>query len=186
MKNTTFLFSKISCLLVVANLVFAPAALAHNHSAEKHKETTQVSTELTISNLITLPQNTLAGGQPSEADLKQLSAQGIQTVVNFRGDGEFDKYDEAQAVTKNGMNYVHIPIDSREALNKDNVKKFRDALNASPEGTFLHCGSGNRVGALFALDAYWNQNKSAEEALAIGKEAGLTSLTEHVESLLVE
>lgn len=169
---------KINILLVfvIANLMMTSnLSYAHNHSEES---------EISARNLKQLSDNVLTGGQPSEADLKKLAKKGVKTIINFRGDGEFDKFDEAQAVESNGMTYLHIPIDSRGALNKDNVAKFRKALDASSGDAFLHCGSGNRVGALFALDAYWNQNKNAEEALEIGKKAGLTSLEGHVETLL--
>lgn len=165
-------------LFVIANLMtLSSLSHAHNHSTD---------TEISARNLKQLPNNVLTGGQPSATDIENLAKKGVKTIINFRGDGEFDKFDEAQAVASNGMTYLHIPIDSREALNKDNVAKFRKALDASSGDAFLHCGSGNRVGALFALDAFWNQNKSAEEALEIGKKAGLTSLEDHVETLLKE
>ena len=147
-------------------------------------ERKQLQEEISAKNLKVPGENIVTGGQPSKTDIKKLSEKGIKTVINFRGDGEFERFNEAQEVQSSGMSYVHIPIDSREALNKENVAKFRAALDGSDGGTFLHCGSGNRVGALFALDAYWNQNKSAEEALKIGEEAGLTSLKGHIESML--
>lgn len=173
MKKLNFLV-----LFVFANLIMATnISYAHNHGT---------GSEISARNLKQLSDNVLTGGQPSEADLETLAKKGVKTIINFRGDGEFDKFDEAQAVASNGMTYLHIPIDSRAALNKENVAKFRKALDASSGDAFLHCGSGNRVGALFALDAYWNQNKSAAEALEIGKKAGLTSLEDHVESLLQE
>lgn len=184
MKNAKKSLSKKLYLLILSGLLFNPIlGFAHNHTSEKSAEASQT---LNIRNLVELPDNTLAGGQPSQEDLKLLSQQGIKTVVNFRGADEFEKFDEAKEVAANGMRYVHIPIDSKGALNKDNVAKFREALEASPSDTFLHCGSGNRVGALYALDAFWNQDKTAEEAIAIGQKAGLTSLKEHVESLLSE
>lgn len=137
-----------------------------------------------IRNLKQLPNKVLTGGQPDQAELQALKQSGINTVINFRGEGEFSEFDEAQYVDQLGMDYLHIPIDSKEALSRENVERFRAALTEHDSGVFLHCGSGNRVGAMFALDAYWNQNKSAEEALKIGEEAGLTSLKGYVESVI--
>lgn len=37
----------------------------------------------------------------------------------------------------------------------------------------VHCSAGNRAAALVALEAYFGDKKSADEALAIGKQAGL-------------
>ena len=39
-----------------------------------------------------------------------------------------------------------------------------------------YCKSGNRAGALFALKAYYVDDKSAQKALAIGKSAGVTKM----------
>lgn len=137
-----------------------------------------------IKNLKQLPNNVLTGGQPDKAGLQALKQSGINTVINFRGEGEFSDFNEAAHVDQLGMDYLHIPIDSKEALSRENVDRFRAALIEHDSGVFLHCGSGNRVGAMFALDAYWNQNKSAAEALKIGEEAGLTSLKGYVESVI--
>ena len=165
-------------LLILLQILTPGLSFADHHGSDEEKY------QFTIRNLKQLPDNLITGGQPNKADLKALSEQGIKTVINFRGKGEFQQFDEARVVADNGMTYLHLPIDSRDALNKKNVAKFREALDDNSGGTFLHCGSGNRVGALFALDAYWNQNKSAAEALAIGEAAGLTSLKGHVQSLL--
>jgi protein tyrosine phosphatase (PTP) superfamily phosphohydrolase (DUF442 family) len=49
-----------------------------------------------------------------------------------------------------------------------------DAILAEADGPVLvHCGSGNRVGALLALRASIN-GASDEEALELGRQAGLT------------
>ena len=48
----------------------------------------------------------------------------------------------------------------------------------------LHCGSGNRVGALLALKAFWLDGGSAEEALEVGLAGGVTRLEPTVRELL--
>ena len=48
----------------------------------------------------------------------------------------------------------------------------------------LHCASGNRVGALFAVDAGLNQNIAVEEALQIGRDSGMTRLETVVKQIL--
>ncbi|BDX07495.1 protein tyrosine phosphatase family protein [Planctobacterium marinum] len=137
-----------------------------------------------IRNLKQLPNQVYTGGQPDKAELEALAKSGVKTIINFRGQGEFSDFDEAAVVEQLGMNYVHIPIDSKDALSQENVARFHAALNEHQDGVFLHCGSGNRVGAMFALDAFWNNDKSKEEAIVIGLESGMTSLRGHVESLL--
>jgi len=56
------------------------------------------------------------------------------------------------------------------------------AYNPSP--VLVHCMSGNRVGALFALRAFWLQGMSAVEALAVGRRYGLTKLEPLVVQIL--
>lgn len=137
-----------------------------------------------IRNLKQLDDLILTGGQPNKTDITSLAKDGVTKVINFRGEDEFSKFDEQALVEKNGMQYLHFPIASRDAFTKDNVKKFSEMLANSEGKTFLHCGSGNRAGALFALDAYWNHGKSAAEALQTGKDAGLTSLEGHIKDLI--
>ncbi|MCC2605954.1 fused DSP-PTPase phosphatase/NAD kinase-like protein [Planctobacterium marinum] len=162
-KLTTLMITLLLCRTVLANQETAPSA---------------------IKNLKTLPGKVLTGGQPDKENLAALKQQGITTVINFRGEGEFTEFDEARYTEQLGMDYLHIPIDSKAALTRENVERFKAALTEHQQDVFLHCGSGNRVGALFALDAYWNDGKSAAEALKIGEEAGLTSLKSYVETLM--
>ena len=48
------------------------------------------------------------------------------------------------------------------------------------------CASSNRVGAMFALKAIWLEGDDQEEAMALGKRAGMKSLTGTVEKLLAK
>ncbi|MGB5737928.1 MAG: hypothetical protein WBM54_01160, partial [Woeseia sp.] len=67
----------------------------------------------------------------------------------------------------------------------ENAAKL-DALLAEFAGpVLLHCGSGNRVGALFALRAK-AAGASDDEAIAVGRAAGLTQLEETVRRTLAE
>ncbi len=122
----------------------------------------------------------ITGGQPTQADLEKMANNGVTTIVNFRGAGEFDGYNQAELVQSLGMQYVEIPIESADALNKESVDLMNQALAGAEGQAFLHCGSSNRVGALIALDAFWNKGLSQEEAMQEGKKAGLSSLESRV------
>ena len=137
-----------------------------------------------IRNLKQVNESLITGGQPDTSDIEALAKAGVKTVINFRAEGEFSGYNEQQRVEEHGMQYRHFPIDAKAALNKANVQKFHDMLNATSGKTFLHCGSGNRVGALFALEAFWHKGATAEEAIEIGKAAGLTKLQGYVETVI--
>ena len=56
---------------------------------------------------------------------------------------------------------------------------------AKAEGPVIaHCGSGNRVGALYALREHYVRGATPADALAFGKRAGLTALAGKVASVL--
>jgi uncharacterized protein (TIGR01244 family) len=115
----------------------------------------------------------LTGGQPSREQLEALAAAGYRTVVNLRAEGEEMPVGSSD-VTALGMRYVHIPVKGAEDLGAGNAAEL-GALLADPAARpmAIHCASGNRVGALLALEAATVERKSPEEALALGRAAGL-------------
>src|SRR5690554_2715521 len=54
--------------------------------------------------------NRLILGQPSPAELVALERAGARHVVNVRGIGELDAWDEGELVAGLGMVYHHLPI----------------------------------------------------------------------------
>lgn len=120
--------------------------------------------------------NLLTGGQPSRACLKAASAAGYHTVVNLCPPGEFDDFDEAQAVRELGMNYVCIPIAGLPDLTPAAAEALDEVLKeADDRPVLVHCASGNRVGALFALRAGFRQGMNVNDALSCGEAAGLAA-----------
>jgi uncharacterized protein (TIGR01244 family) len=123
--------------------------------------------------------------QPTAEAFMNLPAAGVRTVINLRPAGETPDLDEKSIVEKAGMKYRALPIAGAAGLTRDNVALFDRILAETGEGKVLmHCGSGNRVGAMMALRAHWVQGKSAEEALVIGRSSGLKGLEGEVKSLL--
>lgn len=124
-------------------------------------------------------------GQPSAEAITQLRSVGITTVIDLRPDSETPDLDEKAAVEKAGLKYRVLAISGATDLTRENVIQFDRLLReTSSENVLIHCASGNRVGAMLALQARWIQGKSAEEALAIGKAAGMTGLTSDVQKLV--
>lgn len=129
----------------------------------------------------------LTGGQPSEACLEAAAKAGYHTVVDLRMPGEFDDFDEADAVRALGMEYVLIPISGPQDLTPDAAEALDATLaKAGDRPVLVHCASGNRVGALFAVRAYLKEGASVEDALARGEAAGLTAppLRQAVQAIL--
>ena len=124
-------------------------------------------------------------GQPDQEILERAKAAGFVAVFDLRTAGEDRGMDEPAAVEALGMSYVAIPVAGADGTTFDNAKQLDEALSKFDGPVFLHCASGNRVGALMALRASMH-GASDEEALAIGKDAGLTRLEGKVTELLAE
>lgn len=108
--------------------------------------------------------NVLTGGQPSLAHFEQAQAAGYKTIINLR-----------------------MPIAGRDGLSKENARALMSAIQKhSDHPVMVHCGSGNRIGALFAIDAKFNQNQTTEDAINTGVNSGLTSLKSAVEAYISE
>ena len=122
----------------------------------------------------------VTGGQPSTTDLKIAKDQGFRTVINLRPDDEAGvDAEEVSTVSELGMRYVSIPVSGAADLTTENVKRLAVALSQKDAlPAIVHCASGNRAAALLALKAYQIDGKSAEEALDLGKNAGLTTKLE--------
>ena len=113
------------------------------------------------------------GGQPNEADLQALAERGVRRVINLRKEGEFKDYDERARAEALGLEYVTLQFSTPEELSDDVLARSRELLRQSTaEGTLLHCGSGNRVGALWlahrTLDGGVAWEQALKEAHAVG------------------
>jgi len=142
-----------------------------------------ISTEISAKNTKQYTEQFIVGGQPTEADLTALANRGIKTIINLRDKGEFSKFNEKAKVEALGMKYISIPVAGSAGINKENLALFSTAINTKDKA-FVHCASGNRVGAMFALDAYYNHHSNVEKSVIIGKKSGLTRLEAKVRKVM--
>lgn len=124
-------------------------------------------------------------GQPDAETLRAIADAGYVGVIDLRTAGEPRGFDEAATAEALGLRYVSLPIGDTDDLTFENAAALDRALADMPGPVLLHCASGNRVGALFALRAK-AAGASDEEALAIGKAAGLTRYEGAVKKKLAE
>jgi uncharacterized protein (TIGR01244 family) len=117
----------------------------------------------------------LTGGQPTPDQLATLAELGYKTVVNLRSPGEEGSTDPA-VVESLGMDYVSLPISNATDINETNGRALAEILEEAEYPVVVHCASGNRVGAVFAMMAFYVDDETPEEALAIGRAAGVTRL----------
>ncbi|MGB0590616.1 MAG: c-type heme family protein [Myxococcota bacterium] len=124
----------------------------------------------------------VVGGQPTKAHLEEMAASGLTTVVNLKTEGEMT-FDEAAEAKRLGLTYIAMPMAGKKGLTDKNAARLDEVLKAG-EPTLVHCQSGNRVGALFALHAQKFKGASTEEAMTIGLSHGMTRLKGPVRELL--
>ncbi len=171
---------KLAPALIATSLLAACAAPPMPAAATPATEQTNALTPSADALSIPLYQprdNLLTAGQPAASDWAPLAAQGIKTVINLRPEGEMQGRDEAAEVRAAGMRYIEIPVANADAVNADNARKLHEALGAAYQDgpVLLHCASANRAGGLLALAMVTEHGMSLEEALAIGRKAGMKS-----------
>jgi uncharacterized protein (TIGR01244 family) len=125
-----------------------------------------------------------SAGQPDEKALKVFAESGYSVVIDMRGPDEDRGVENfAGVVEASGMKYVAFPVSSQDDINFDTAKNL-DALLQGVEGPVLiHCGSGNRVGAVLALRESL-AGADDETALQYGRNAGMTRLEPAVRAVL--
>ncbi len=92
------------------------------------------------------------GGQPSEAQLKEVASAGYQVVVNLALlDPKYCLSDEAGLVAALGMQYHHVPVVFTAPQPAD-FRRFVEVMDAHrAQKVFVHCAANFRVSAFVAL-----------------------------------
>lgn len=143
----------------------------------------ELISQLDMINTLMPNQNLIVGGQPSAQDLRFLAKEGIHLVINLRPETEKIDFDQVALLADLGIKYVVIPVTTIETFTKETAVALSNLL-ADDTPCLVHCASGNRVGALIALKAYWIDGESAEDSMEKGLQAGLTKYKTDVAKLL--
>jgi uncharacterized protein (TIGR01244 family) len=116
-------------------------------------------------------------GQPTEAGLRELKAQGVTTIVNLRTPPEMAKvnFDEAAFAKELGMTYVYLPVrgDTVFPYAPGTVTKFADAVSQAKGKVLLHCTVAWRASHLWAAYLIEARHVEVEAALANAREINL-------------
>jgi protein tyrosine phosphatase (PTP) superfamily phosphohydrolase (DUF442 family) len=126
----------------------------------------------------------LTGGQPTDEQLDAIAAAGYKTIVTLRVPAEAPP-PLADRARELGLRYVELPVAGAHDLTPAKVAELGKLLaDRTAYPLAIHCASGNRVGAMLALEQAQVEGKDAKEALAIGLDAGLVGLEPKVRELL--
>ena len=172
----------INKFLLLLALVYASVAAAQAAGSDESVANVSVDEIQADAGVIT-GVNFVATGQPDRDVLQIAKDAGFTTIIDLRREDEDRGMDEAAVVAELGMSYVALPVDGAAGVTFENAAALDEYLAAAEGPVFVHCRSGNRVGALFALRAAMG-GASDEEAVAAGKAAGLGSLEKAVRQRL--
>lgn len=129
-------------------------------------------------------------GATDPSAMAALKKEGFVSVVNLRVASEQGADVEAgrAAAQAAGLKYIHLPFNAA-APDSAVVDAFLATVaDKSNQPVFIHCGSANRVGAVWmikrALQDGWDVDKARTEAVAIGlTSAPLTAFaTEYIKT----
>jgi uncharacterized protein (TIGR01244 family) len=170
MKSTVPLHLLV--LLPLAGACAAPAAEENGGHAADATEKLEPRTCGSIQRVHTLGGVYLAS-QPSAADFEQAKQGGIRTVIDLRHTGEVKDFDERAVVEGLGLAYVQLPWNGVEQLTDEVFDRARELLRTAERPILLHCGSANRVGAVWLPHRVLDGGLSYEAALAEARTIGL-------------
>ena len=154
-------------LAPAANAASAPPAQAASFQAEEGPEGVRNYTRVDAT-------VACAGATPPEA-MAVLRERGFNAVINFRTAGENGAtIDAGQAAAEAaGLNYVHIPF---RQPTPEVVESFLAAVaDPANQPVYIHCGSANRVGAMWLIKRVEQDGYSVDDALAEAEAIGLRS-----------
>jgi len=118
----------------------------------------------------------VTGGQPSPEALKALAQAGIHDVFDLRAVGEPRDFDEPAVASAMKLHYLSIPVTPAD-FSDAKFTAFRHHLAAhGPENPmFIHCASGNRVGAALLPWLVLDKGLTEDAALGVARTVGLHS-----------
>ena len=114
------------------------------------------------------------GGATETSALDGLAKDGFKSVINLRMASEANANIELNAAQARslGLKYIHIPFNAAQPEPRV-LEEFLAAIaNKANQPVYVHCGSANRVGAVWlvkrVLQDGWTVDKATEEAKLIG------------------
>lgn len=117
------------------------------------------------------------GGQTDPSAMAALKKEGYVSVINLRLPTEEGANVDASraAAQAAGLKYIHLPFNAATPDPKV-VSDFLGAVaDKSNQPVFIHCGSANRVGAMWMIKRALQDGWTVERAQAEGEAIGLSS-----------
>ena len=119
-----------------------------------------------LKNLRRVSPTLATSGQPSEAQLAQIAADGFEVVINLalHDDPRYSLQNESGTVAALGMEYIHVPVQFASPKRTDLLAFFEAMRRAIGRRVWVHCAANMRVTAFLGL--YWATHEGWEPGKA--------------------
>ena len=124
-------------------------------------------------------------GQPNQSEVDAFVEDGVTLVVDLRGPNENRGYDEQTYLNSINTAYYSLPVIDEGDINFDNARLLQTLINDADGKVLVHCGSGNRVGALMSLIGIL-EGMDKQEAIEFGIQNRLGGLINTVNEIIEE
>lgn len=148
-KNNFMLQVLVGFILIIVAVSATSVSFAQNQAGNFES--------IKIKNFGQMDERFYRGGQPKEADYKDLASLGVKTVIDLRDDPESYEKRDVEAL---GMSYVNIPMNDKEYPRADQIDSFLKLTSQPETGKFfVHCAGGrHRTGVMGAVYRFTNDH----------------------------
>ncbi len=101
-----------------------------------------------------------------------LKSIGVKNVIDLKSTGE-TSFNDKEIFEKADIAYFNLPITDIAELEFEKLQKFGNLISQDEGKTLVYCMSGNRVGALLALNACFVCGHPKKRALDFGERVGM-------------
>ena len=150
-------------LMTLVTILFAAAAQASGRVPFGHQI-------IPVQNYSRATEQIAISGLIGDGGAQALAAHGFKTIIDLRTATE-GTADEKALIDLNGMNYINIPM-TVAGISEEQLAAFTKAMETAQAPILIHCGSGNRAGAMWASYQI-RKGVDLEVALTAGRKAGM-------------
>ena len=179
--GATFVMKYLLSTLILLGSCALPEFMG---GGETTAQDTMVNT-LPIVNFAVLSDNVAGGGVLSVDVVSTLTGLGYSTIINLQHAEEDGVAAEEEAVIAAGLEYLHLPMGGLD-FTREQAVAVADAVNNAEGTVLIHCRSGARVTAVWALAKAIDKGLNAEGAADIARNHGCREITESMVQRVVE
>ena len=113
--------------------------------------------------------------QPDAAGISEAKNAGVEVVINLRSPQEMD-WDEAGAVTQEGLTYYQVPISGEgSSFDSGSMRRISELVQQHHgQPIWLHCSTGNRASAWLAIHLALDHHMNVDQSIVLARKSGLT------------